>query len=324
MRINIYDSNLNRVASVGNLYVSCYWSEGYNSVGRFTLELQETEHYKSILRPEMFVGREDRNTLMVVKSLEVRDGKIVITGKQATRLLDDLAFVGTIPANSNISTAFESAYNKTSKYPILTVDGGNLDAVYSEEIQNTSMLDVAQSLCAETDVGIRAIRSGSGIVIQLYKPEINKNVKLSEKYGNISVKSFSGSTESHKNYGVVIGELLSGKRIRVDIDLTGGDQRREIIIEAPSQEEEESESNYLLRIKGHGLKELLYMGKLWKCAFAPNQNDFGKKYDLGDLVTVLLKDYNITMVSRIVNFTQTAQNNAVNTTVEVGEIIMSR
>ena len=60
------------------------------------------------------------------------------------------------------------------------------------------------------------------------------------------------------------------------------------------------------------------------CAFTPYANDFGKKYDLGDLLTVLMPDYGITLKARVSKFTQKSQNNKTTTSIEVGEITIKR
>ena len=45
MNLNLYDHDLNRIATIGNRFVSCLWSEGYNTTQDFCLELVETEEY---------------------------------------------------------------------------------------------------------------------------------------------------------------------------------------------------------------------------------------------------------------------------------------
>lgn len=97
MNLNLYNEDLQRISIIGTNFVSCLWAEGYNTTEDFTLEVQATKEYKSKLKPDCYVGRDDRKTLMVIKSIETAGNKIVATGKQATRILDDVAFVGTLP-----------------------------------------------------------------------------------------------------------------------------------------------------------------------------------------------------------------------------------
>ena len=60
------------------------------------------------------------------------------------------------------------------------------------------------------------------------------------------------------------------------------------------------------------------------CAFQPYSNDFGKKYDFGDVLTVYMTDYGITLKARVSKFTQKSQNNQTTTDIEVGEITIKR
>ena len=99
MKINLYDENLRRIAIIDERFVSCLWSEGYNTTENFTLELQETEEYRKKIKVDYYIGRNDRKTLMVIKSVSIANKKIVVSGNQATKVLGDVAFVGTIPVD---------------------------------------------------------------------------------------------------------------------------------------------------------------------------------------------------------------------------------
>ena len=46
MNLNLYDADLNRIAIIGEQYISCLWSEGYNTIENFSLELIATDEYK--------------------------------------------------------------------------------------------------------------------------------------------------------------------------------------------------------------------------------------------------------------------------------------
>ena len=109
MNLSLYDSRLERIAIIEARYVSCMWSEGYNTTQPFTMELQETEEYKKKVKPDCYVGRDDRKTLMVIKTVKSENGRIVASGKQAARCLGDVCFEGTIPAGSNLTRSIKTA-----------------------------------------------------------------------------------------------------------------------------------------------------------------------------------------------------------------------
>ena len=322
MNLNLYNEDMQRISIIGTNFVSCLWAEGYNTMEDFTLEVQATKEYKSKLKPDCYVGRDDRKTLMVIKSIETVDNTIIATGKQATRVLDDVAFVGTLPEGSIIDTSVKSAYNDSSKFHNLEFASTNLGVKYDQQISHKSFLELCAVMCQSADVGLKVIRQNGGLVAEFYKPEINSNIKLSENFGNVKVNNIILSTENYRNYAIVLGEGEEENRIRVDVDLTNGEKRREIIVDARDiqLEERETTTQYKKRLYARGVESLLEQQKTWECAILPLAKEFGSKYDLGDMVDIILNEYNIKMQARISRFTQNQQRNQIETIVEIGNI----
>lgn len=326
MNLNLYDADLNRIAIIGNQYISCLWSEGYNTVENFVVELNDTEYYRKKIKPDFYVGRDDRKTLTVIKTVEISDGKIIASGKQATRILDDVSFLGTINQGSLIDTAVRNAYNNSAKYKNLEFAETNLGIKTDHQVSNKSFLSLCQIMCQEKDVGIRAVRENGNIFAEFYCPEDNTNLVFSEKFGNLFVNSISLSTENLKNYAIVLGEGEGENRTKVIVDWTNGGERKDLIVDAKDiqREEGESENEYTNRLISRGVEQLLERNQTFSCAFLPHSKDFGIRYDLGDVLTVHLTDYGLKIQARVARFTQKSQNNKVETTVEVGQITVKR
>lgn len=326
MNLNLYDNNLNRTSIIGGQYISCLWSEGYNTIENFTMELVATDEYKKKIRPDCYVGRNDRKTLMVIKTVEITNGKIVASGKQAGRVLDDVSFIGTIELGSLIDTSIKNAYNNGNKYRNLEFADTNLQIPYNHQISNKSILKLCETMCQSEDVGFRVIRNNGTMYTEFYRPEYNPNFVLSEKFGNLSIDSISISTEKSKNYAIVLGEGEGENRNKVYVDSTNGEERRDLIVDANDiqKEENETDESYNSRLIARGIEKLLENQQTFSCAFTPYAKDFGVKYDLGDILTVYLTDYGITLQSRVSRFTQKAQRNKVETTIEVGQITIKR
>lgn len=322
MNLNLYDENLKRISIIGNNFVSCLWAEGYNTTEDFTLELQATKEYKLKLKPDCYVGRDDRPTLMVIKSIKTAGKTIIATGKQATRVLDDVAFVGTLPEGSVIDTSVKSAYNGSSKFHNLEFATTNLGVKYAQQISHKSFLELCTIMCQSKDVGLKVIRQNGGMVAEFYKPELNINTKLSENFGNVKVNNIILSTENYRNYAIVLGEGEGENRTRVDVDLTNGERKREIIVDARDIQTEDGETaeQYNNRLYARGVEKLLEQQKTWECAILPLSKEFGSKYDLGDMIEIVLNEYNIKMQARITRFTQKQQRNQLETIVEIGNI----
>ena len=326
MRLNLYDKNLKRIGVIEARYVSCMWSEGYNSTQPFTMELQASEEYKKKTQPDCYVGRDDRKTMMVIKTVKIKDGRIVASGRQAQRCLDDVACEITIPAGSSVPQAIKQAYDQSHGYENFVIAASDLIVPYDHQISNKSALLLLETMCQDTDTGFRVVRGSGKLNVEFYKPEISHKLKLAESYGNMRVDEVTLSTENKKNYAVVLGEGEGDARFRVYVDLSSGEQKRSMFVDARDilREEGESDHDYSARLYARGVEELLLKQGTWECALTPLGAEFGTRYDLGDIITVLLPDYGMKIQSRIQRFTQQSQNNKIDTIVEVGNITITR
>ncbi len=326
MKLNLYDKNLKRIAVIESRYVSCMWSEGYNSTQPFTMELQASDEYKQKVQPDCYVGRDDRKTMMVIKTVKVKDGRIVASGKQAQRCLDDVAFEGTILEGRNVPAAIKAAYDDSHGYENFEVADSDLNVIYNHQISNKSVMMLLETMCQDTDTGFRVVRANGKLRVEFYRPEQNYKLKLAQNYGNMKVDEVTLSTENKKNYAIVLGEGEGDARYRVYVDLSSGEQKRSMFVDARDvlREANEPDASYSARLYARGIEQLLTKQGTWECALTPLGAEFGARYDLGDIVTVLLPDYGMKIQSRIQRFTQQSQNNKIDTIVEVGNITIMR
>ena len=326
MKIKIYDKDLNNVLFIDGQFVSCLWSEGYNTIGSFCLELIDAAEYRKKIREDFYAGRSDRDTLMVIKTVEFRDGRIIASGKQATEILDDVAMIGTIQAGTNIDTAVKNAYNESAKFRRLNFAETDISANSTHQISNASFWDVCSTLCADTDLGIRVKKSGSELLAEFYQPPENPNLIFSKQYGNLSDPEITLSTEGAKNYAIVFGQGEGENRTYTTVDMTDGQDRREIIVDAKDLQMGDGETmeSYLKRLESRGIEKLLERQNVFSCSFVPSEKDFGTKYDLGDVLTVYLGEYGLKLKARVSKFTQKSQKNRTETTIEVGKITIAR
>lgn len=326
MKLNLYDENLKRTAIINSNFVSCLWKENYNDAGNFTLEMQDTEEYRQKFRPDCYIGRSDRKVLMIIKTVVVKNGRLVASGKSAVRELEDVAFIGKIPAGSIIPQSIKTAYYNSEKAPNIEIPESNLQDAYSSDISNKSFLEICKTMCQSSDVGFKAVKSGEKINVEFYKPEEKANLKFSRFIGNLQDEQVTMSNENFKNYAIVLGRGEDENRTRVDVDLSAGAQKYQIIIDARDiqREENETDEDYQSRLEIRGIERLLQQTKTWNVSFVPYAAEFGSKYDLGDIVTVYLMDYQMTIKARITAFQQKEQNNLLSTVITVGSLTIVR
>lgn len=326
MKLNLYDKDLNRIAIIEGRFVSAVWSEGYNTTQPFALDLRATDEYKAKVKPDCYVGRDDRKTMMVIKTVWVKAGHVIAVGEQASRCLGDVACETIIPANSNLAESIKAAYESSYGFEHFEFRDQNLDVVYGHTISNKTCLELMTTMCQETDTGFRTVREGKKIIAEFYKPTADPNRVLSERYGSLKVDTVTLSTENLKNHAVVLGEGEGDNRYRVYVDLSQGGQKRSMIIDARDiqREEGETDTSYNERLYARGAEKLLEQKSTWECSMNPLPQEFGRLYDLGDVVTVLLPDYAMKLQARITRFTQKAQDNVTETTLEIGNITIKR
>ena len=263
---------------------------------------------------------------MVIKTVEFRNGRIIASGKQATAVLDDVAMIGTIQAGTNIDTAVKSAYNKSTKFRGLNFAETDIGIKSTHQISNASFLDVCSTLCADTDLGVRVKRAGTELLAEFYQPPENPNLIFSKQYGNLSEPEITLSTEGAKNYAIVFGQGEGANRTYTTVDMTGGQDRRELVVDAKDLQMDDGETteNYLKRLESRGIEKLLEHQNVFSCSFVPSGKDFGVRYDLGDVLTVNLGEYGLKLKSRVSKFEQKSQKNKTETIVEVGKITIVR
>jgi hypothetical protein len=322
MRINIYNQNFELVANIGESFVSCLWSEGYNTVESFTLELIATERYKKKIKTDMYVKRIDRDNVMVIKSIQQQGNKLIISGKQATRVFDDVVFVGSLPKNSVIDTAVLEAYNKSNGYPNTEYASSELNDKYGHQISNKTILELLEVMCQAKNIGFKAFKKNNKLNFGLYKPD-NAPIKFSNFFGNAKFDNVTNSVENFKNYAIVLGEGEGDDRIRVDVDLTKGSKRRELLVDAKDvqREEEESDEEYTEKLEARGVEKLLEKTKVFSIDVVNLPKGFGKDYDLGYNVLVVIPEYDLSYSTRITKFSEKSQQNRSDVSVTFGELI---
>lgn len=326
MKISIYDKSLNRVCIVGEQFISCLWVEGYNTTEPFTLELNDTEEYRNKVKLDYYVGRADRKSLMVIKSVSISDGKIVVSGKQATQVLDDVAFVGTIGENKYVDKVIPEKYSQSAKWENVDFAETDLGVKYPAQISHKSFRELCEIMCQETDVGFVAKRQDKKVLVEFYQPEPKENLVFSQRFGNLKIKDILLSNANHKNYAIVLGAGEGENRKRVDVDLSDGDVRREIIIDAKDigYEDGDTDESYNKKLYARGVEKMLERSQTQRVGFLPISGDFASRFDLGDVITISLPEYSLKLTSRVMRFSQKAQSNKVDTTVEVGKMTIKR
>lgn len=326
---NVYDENLNRIGAI-TTWVSLLWSEGYNTLGDFAIEVQQTEKAAQLLKVGNYIGRSEFKTLCLIRSVEVRDNEIIAYGYPAKGILMERVSTKTI-SHENAEEALRKLVSEMAEWPCVEVgDSAGIEDLFDRQIGDKSIFGYAEEITTEIDAGfdLRFDRKNKKLLFEIYRPPENNNLKFATKFRNLSNVVYSETDNEYKNVAIVAGAGEGDNRITVIVGDTEstGTARREMYIDARSyqKDEDESDSDYLARLENYGLEKLAEQIKIQNIEAEINTEDFGKRFNLGDLVTIILDEVGIKITARIISFTFTSENNENTLNIAFGTPIIRR
>lgn len=326
---NVYDKDLNRIGTI-ETWVSLLWQEGYNTVGTFIIECQQTKEIAKLLNIGNYIGRGDFKTLCLIRGKEIKNHLIVVSGFPAVDILRERISTAVIN-NQNAEEGMRSLVANMS--PWERVEVGELAGItekFERQISDRTILEYCEEISAEIDAGFRFRfdKANKKLLFEVYKPVKNENLVFATKFGNLAEIIYSETDNQFKNVAVVAGAGEGDARITVTVgDLAAtGAARREMYVDARNiqPEEGETEEAYKIRLQNEGLEKLAAQIKIENLSAEINSDDFGKRYNLGDVVTCILDDLGVKLDTRIIGFSYTSQNNQTVTELEFGKPIIRR
>lgn len=326
---NVYDKDLNRIGTI-ETWVSLLWQEEYNTVGTFVIECQQTKDVAKLLKIGNYIGRGDFKTLCLIRSIEVRDQLIVANGHPAVNILGER--VSTIVINNeNAEEAMRSLVANMSPWECVQVgELAGISEKFERQISDKTILEYCEEIAAEIDAGfrLRFDRANKKLLFEVYKPVKNENLVFATKFGNLAEIIYSETDNQFKNVAIVAGAGEGDARTTIvagELSATGT-ARREMYVDARSirLEEGETEEAYKTRLENKGLEKLAEQIKIENLSAEINSDDFGKRYNLGDVVTCILDDLGVKLDTRIIGFSYISQNNQTTTELEFGKPIIRR
>lgn len=224
-RIDVYDINLNRIGMLFS-WISLLWEEQYNTLGSFQLEVQKTDENARLLRLWTYYKIDTSDCPMISTYVELRDNKIVVRGYPATFILQKRISTDVI-SNQNAESALRSLVNGMTSWENLSLgESKGLTAKYEKQISDKSVLEYCQEIAQDTDMGFYVKKDGKQLLFECYKPELNENLKMAERYGNLANLVYIVNENNAYNVAIVAGaEVLSAairrfyERIKYDTDV---------------------------------------------------------------------------------------------------------
>lgn len=337
MDIYVFDRDINFIDTIDN-FASLQWIRRYYDTGRFELHCPITQSTIKTLARDNLVWIKGSNEVGIIeyRNLSVNsNGEEVlkINGRFMTSILDRRIILGTEQyANKELelimrNMVYRNCINTTVERK-LPISLGRLNS-FKEKINYQksygNLLEEIKTLSETNDMGffIRTDLESREHYFQVYKGvdrSINQNVNspviFSRNYDNLYEQEYTDSTDNLKTTSVVAGEGEGAARkvIVVNNNFKGLD-RRELFVDARDLQKEsetdgakkvltDTEYNSILIQRG---KEKLSECKdvqTFEGRIISNNYIYKEDYDLGDIVTVLDRKWNVQVDTRITEITE--------------------
>lgn len=180
---------------------------------------------------------------------------------------------------------------KTALYELLKLDGLSYSIDYNYE-EDTLTFDVW------------------GGLDRTENQNINSWATFCKNFENIQNDKYSADETQFKNFAYVAGEGVAGHRVVVEVNqIKSGEERKELYVDARDLQQSDgmSDSQYKETLKQRGLEKLQENNKVEITEFDvdPESNlEYGKNYNLGDMVMYKNEDLGLYVENRIVGISE--------------------
>lgn len=165
-------------------------------------------------------------------------------------------------------------------------------------------------------------------IFELYKgrdlTEGMHAVVFSEKQGTAKNLVISEDDSILKNYMYVLGEKVNDTPVVVEVGTASGDDRYEKWLTGTvRQEQDESESAFLARMREKGFTEISKLISRKTFSVTIDAKEYGKTYKLGDVVSCVSNRFGVELKSRITGVKYSLDTNGEKINLILGEPILT-
>ncbi len=326
MVCRIYSHDLELLGQI-SAFISLVWSEGYSSTGSAQLVCSKTPSNIALLKVGHYIGIAESDTLQEIHSVDDDTEQIWVYADEAKKVFSQRVYLGTLKCKGRVEKQLRRVL-KSSRMPEnveFSPERGLRHQIQDTEYNYPIVEDVAVALCEASDYGyrLRHDRNAKKLLFDIYEGEERPSTKFSDAIGNITNVKRTISLKNYKNVCYVKSDY-NGETVVIEVDKSGNGRRFETVIEVSDIDASgigtRAEFERILRSRGEEtLKELLDIDST---AFDLISSRFGVDYSLGDIVSCILPEYNVSAKIRITGFTYVYENNIKKTSLTLGNPII--
>lgn len=333
IELNIYDRDLNFLGVI-DTYTSLRWRRKYFEAGEFELHLTASKYNITLFNKDNIILREQSKEAGLVTGIEIIEkeetAEIVITGRFLSYLLYRRIVKKRINFTGTVTDGMRKLLHEMTPFSILEIEETDIE---SEKIifQCTykNVYNYENKLALASNIGFRIVPDikNKRILFQNYigkdrtvEQKENSFYVFSEEYSNIEKADYLINSNSLCNYVLVGGSGEGDSRVLVEINNTNGLHDFDIVekfVDAKSESQDNlTQSEYIEVLKEKGNEYIQAITK--SISYDVYAEDYKKKWDLGDIVTVKKESWNISENFRITEVEEIIENNTIKITPTFG------
>lgn len=317
-------------------YQSLRWRPKYDSPGEFELHTN-AKHFSRVYRGQLILRADRPKETVKVEGIVVEGNSLVLTGRFLSAVLSDASISKRYMFNCTIEEAVRKLvaeqYGRTPRTLTMKLAAARgFSERITAQVSLKNLLIVSTAMAKAGGLGFRvyAVPAEQCLYFEMYKgidrteaQAENARVTFSNVYFNIDSPRYEENEANYKNYAIVCGSGEGDNRTIVEVDRTGGEDRRELLVDARDliREEGQTDAQYREILAQRGREKLNEHNRIQSFEVgikSSSQFRYKEDWDLGDVVTGKQTEWGVAMDQRITEVEEVFEGDAMSVTPTMG------
>lgn len=311
---------------------SIQMSEYYNDIGKIIITVPVNDYNINTLKADSVVYDTVRGSTYILRNIktDTSQNRITANGYTTNELLNK-RIIASPQTIKNIEADCYSAVNSNLRgLPRLqTAPVKGLSDRTDMILHGGELLTQIMPILNEHQLGHRMVWDYEALkyTFEIYKgKDLTQGIHaviFSDEQGTAKNLTINVDDSIFKNVAYVTSEYNDNKLVEVVGDATGEDRYEQWFDIAVSPEEGESEAQFRQRMRSHGAMELGKLVKRQSFSVTIDPTEFGKIYNLGDLVSCVSARFSVSFNVRITGVKYRMDANGTQTELVLGEPVLT-
>lgn len=323
MNLYVYSPEKERIGEVRGIS-SLQWQEVYCGVGEVKLVCGATDANRALLQNGCLLYNTDRPGLLaLIVDTEIDDSaktaKLTVRARMTAARVDERVVMYTESYTDARQGMLDIVSHNLRGLPLAVAAPQGLDMPLIGQVSWGSVLDAVTDIAKASGLGYRVV-AGPALAetFEVYRG-IDRSIPGSPDYvgffgddaGNLASIRIRDDRSGVKNIAIVCGQGEGAARRMVEVDLSGGGERRELYVDArdlaqtttgPDGSEKtltDAEYDALLYARGAAKLAETAGGLTVKAELRQSMLLFGRDYGLGDILPLRAAKYGVSIRVRV-------------------------